>query len=245
MTTDRPSRNADGAGSETPAQVSEELLRRLAHELRTPISAIASCAEVMRDERFGPLGNEHYRDYADTIHSSADHILGVIARALAPDRDGQQDASGFAVVDLDDLLDRATAMVSAAAVDSDVTVERLPGHSHSTVETDPTAILQIALNLLSNAIKFTPPGGRVGVAVTEAEDTTPVIVVSDTGIGIAPQELSRIAAGDSNGGLGLRISHAQAAKCGVTIAINSARGEGTEARVTFSNNRTATPNQLK
>ena len=240
MTTDRPSKNAAGAAPETPAKVSEELLRRLAHELRTPISAIASCAEVMRDEQFGPLGNEHYRDYADTIHSSADHVLGVIARTIGPGSDGQEDGNRFAAVDLDKLLDRATAMVSAAAADSDVTIERLPGHSPCTVETDATAMLQIALNLLSNAIKFTPPGGRVSVAVTQGQDTTPVVTVADTGIGIAPQELARIARGDGNGGLGLRISHALAAQCGATIAINSTRGEGTEVRVTFSGSHGAT-----
>ena len=233
MTSDRPEKKPPSGASQSPPTLSHDLLRRLAHELRTPVSAIASCAEVMRDERFGPLGNAQYRDYADTIHSSADHVLGVIARTIGLERGDQQDGERSGVADLAQLLDRATAMMVASAEDADVTLARSPGLAPCMIEADATAVLQIALNLLSNAIKFTPPGGRVSITVTEDGDARPVLLVTDNGIGIAPQELARIAGGGSDGGLGLRITHAMAERCGATIAIASTRGQGTEVRVTF------------
>ncbi len=64
-------------GAMTPTDVA-----RLAHELKTPLTAIAAAAEIMRDERLGPMANGRYRDYARDIHESAAHALAVIGRLL-------------------------------------------------------------------------------------------------------------------------------------------------------------------
>lgn len=224
-------------GEQTPV-ASDEMLRRLAHELRAPIGAIAACAEVMRDERLGPLGNDQYRDYADTIHSSADHALEVIVSTMELNRDEQPEDIQPEPTDLVDLVDRATAMMSAAALDADVSLGRLPGRlpgsAPSLVAIDPTAMMQIILNLLSNAIKFTPPKGRITIDVNQDDAGRTVLSISDNGIGIAPRELSRLVSGGSDSGYGLSVIHALAERFGASVAITSVRGQGTEVRLTFA-----------
>ena len=59
-------------------------VRRLAHELRTPLSAIAAMSEIIRDERLGPVDGERYRGYAAGIHESAGHAMSVLASFLEP-----------------------------------------------------------------------------------------------------------------------------------------------------------------
>ena len=222
----RPDEHTSGA--------SDEMLRRLAHELRAPIGAIAACAEVMRDERLGPLGNDQYRDYADTIHSSADHALEVIVSTMELNRDEPSEDAQHEPTDLVDLVDRATEMMSAAAHDAEVAMVRLPTSAPLLVGIDPTAMMQIVLNLLSNAIKFTPPKGRITINVRQDDAGSTVLSVADNGIGIAPRELSRLASGGSDSGYGLSMIHALAEKFGATVAITSERGHGTEVQLMFA-----------
>ena len=82
----------DDARDDRAVQVS-----KLAHELRTPLSAIAAAAEIMKDQRFGAIGNERYRGYTSDIHDNARHALALINRLLggdaATDPDGVSQAA--------------------------------------------------------------------------------------------------------------------------------------------------------
>lgn len=228
---------------------------RLAHELRTPLGAIAAAAEVMRDQRLGPVGSSRYLGYARDIHASATHALALIERMLADARSSSSssastDALAFSEVDTAALLESAVSQLDPLVARAGLTLalELPPRLPH--LIADATSLRQIVLNLVTNALKFTTPGGRVTVAARYAGDGPLTIAVSDTGRGMSAQEVTdalggrRIAsdggaadAGDTGLGLGLPLVQALAAANGATIAIESAPGRGTSVSVMFRSER--------
>lgn len=215
---------------------SEEMLRKLAHELRTPIGAIATRAEVMRDEKFGPLGDDHYRTYAATIHDTANYALGVLMRAIAraggsfaqPD-EAVEDTSLTAVVT------RTVGLVQPFADDAGVRIIAPPAVDALNLRTDPSVLAQILINLLNNAIKFTPPGGEVRIEASRDAADVLTLDIIDTGVGIGPRELARLQAAGSEHGYGYHMIHELVACCGsdVELDITSVRGEGTRVTLTI------------
>lgn len=224
------------------------MVRRLAHELKTPVSAIVTAAEIMKDERFGPIGDERYLRYARDIYASARHALDVIERLL-----GQQDGPSqnrelsFTDVDLAALVASLASSFEMLAHARDVSIDiDMPAHLPRVVA-DATSIRQIILNLLSNALKFTPHGGHIEISVTAA--TGPLILaVTDTGPGMSDAEIARIAAGieapaserkRSGGGLGigLPLARSLAKANGANLHIETGRTQGTRVALEFPSGR--------
>ena len=210
----------------------EDLLRRLAHELRTPIGAIISRAEVMRDEKFGPLGDEIYHSYAETIHNSANHALAVVMHALREFAGDDQELTNDEV-DLSELVEQCAAMVEPAAADAGVTLQIELAPAPLSVATYRTELTQIVLNVLINAIKFTPRSGIVEVATSVKSQGDAIICVRDNGVGIGPAELSRLKSAEGEGGFGFELSRRLAERCGCDIEIESDRGTGTSVCIIF------------
>ena len=225
------------AGSQTPT---EDLLRRLAHELRTPIGAIISRAEVMRDEKFGPLGDEIYHSYAETIHNSASHALAVVMHALREVVGDDQELTSDQV-DLSELVEQCATMVEPAAVDAGVALRTELVPAPPSVATYRTELTQIVLNVLINAIKFTPRGGVVQVETSATSDGDAIIRVRDNGVGIGPAELSRLRSVDGNGGFGFELSRRLAGRCGCDFEIESDRGTGTSVSIIFRKSAAGEP----
>lgn len=223
-------------------------LAKLAHELKTPLSAIVAAAEIMKDERFGSIGNDRYRGYAVDIHDSARHALGVINRMLgqkAPEV--EKPVLEFAEVDLNAIVEGSvSAMLPLAeraglALTSDL-APRLPH-----VVADPMSLKQILLNLLTNAIKFTGSGGSVEVATAYSLNGPVTLVVRDTGAGMSASEITRYLQADGGSplfrrekgglGLGLPLVRALSEANGARLDIDSTPGKGTTATVTFPKGR--------
>ena len=219
-------------------------IAKLAHELKTPLTAIAAAAEIMRDERLGMMGNDKYLGYAADIHSSATHALAVIQDMLAlpaADTDWKQDAiRGF------DLTELARGTVSSLQPLADqrrltLTLDVEPGLTP--IRANATAIRQILLNLLTNALKFTPPEGEVRVVTGYLNDGAVFMVVRDTGYGIDEATLARIfndgaedlsmRAGGGRG-IGLRLVRRLAAENGAEFEIDTAPGKGTIVMLAFA-----------
>jgi two-component system, cell cycle sensor histidine kinase PleC len=248
-----PNREApqSGDGSETPAShpqrpafpvLDPDHFAKLAHELKTPLTAIAAAAEIMRDERLGEMGNERYLSYAADIHESATHALDVITSLLS--ESAKQDAaiSRPIALDLNAIVERTVSSVQALAELHGLALAFDAGDSRPNIVANPTAIRQILLNLLTNAIKFTPRGGDVRVATGFIPDGRIFLVVRDTGCGMNGKTHANSAVAVSNGisepcahghGIGLPLVQRLVREMGADIEIDSAPGKGTVVLIAF------------
>ena len=168
-----------------------EFLANMSHELRTPLNAIIGFSEVLGERLFGEL-NEKQAEYTDDILSSGRHLLSLINEILDLSKveAGRMELE-LATFDLPLAIDNARTFVRERAtkhgINLDVTVDERLGDFIG----DERKIKQILLNLLSNAVKFTPEGGRIGINARQADGSVE-ISVSDTGIGISPEDQSKI-----------------------------------------------------
>ena len=168
-----------------------EFLANMSHELRTPLNAIIGFSEVLQERLFGEL-NEKQAEYTDDILTSGRHLLSLINEILDLSKveAGRMELE-VATFDLPLAIDNARTFVRERAtrhgINLDVTVDERLGDFNG----DERKIKQVLLNLLSNAVKFTPEGGRIGINARQADGAVE-ISVSDTGIGIAPEDQPKI-----------------------------------------------------
>jgi GAF domain-containing protein/anti-sigma regulatory factor (Ser/Thr protein kinase) len=168
-----------------------EFLANMSHELRTPLNAIIGFSEVLQEKLFGEL-NEKQAEYTDDILTSGRHLLSLINEILDLSKveAGRMELE-LSTFDLSLAIENARTFVRERAtkhgINLDVTVDERLGDFTG----DERKIKQILLNLLSNAVKFTPEGGRIGMNARRTDGAVE-ISVSDTGIGIAPEDQARI-----------------------------------------------------
>jgi signal transduction histidine kinase len=163
----------------------------MSHELRTPLNAVIGFSEVLRERMFGEL-NEKQSEYVNDIHSSAEHLLSLINDIL----DLSKVEAGSMELELTTfnvatVIDYALTLIRERAARHGITLEHTDALDLPDISADERKFKQILLNLLSNAVKFTPKGGRVRVAA-RAVDGAVEVSVSDTGIGLAPQDLEAV-----------------------------------------------------
>ena len=234
---------AEKVRAETANRAKSEFLANMSHELRTPLNAINGFSEIMLGEMYGPLGDRRYRDYARDILDSGQHLLALINDILDMSKiEAGKMTLRFEPVAMEEVTEDAVRLVmnraESAGLEVNVDFPALPD-----VEADYRAVKQVLLNLLSNAIKFTPRGGRITVLADAADapgEPRVRVSVKDTGIGISPDDLERLArpfeqiehqhAKTQQGtGLGLALSKALVEMHGGELALSSAPGQGTTA----------------
>ena len=178
---------AKGRELEAANRHKSEFLANVSHELRTPLNAVIGFSEVLLEKLFGEL-NDKQNEYVDDILSSGRHLLSLINDIL----DLSKIEAGHMELeltrfDLPSALDNALVLIRERASRHGVKLERVVDEQLGDFLGDERKIKQVLVNLLSNAVKFTPEGGKI--QVRPALDNGAVkISVSDTGIGIAPQD---------------------------------------------------------
>ena len=170
----------------------KRFLASVSHELRTPLNAIIGFSDMLLHEMMGPFANERQRDYVGLVRESGQHLLGVVNSVLDMSR---IEAGTYPILPsrfaFEDALSTSRAIVGYQAKAKGIVIESEHQSPVGEIVADRRAVQQILINLLSNAVKFTPKGGGV-VTGARCEAGRLVFWVSDTGIGIAPDDLPRI-----------------------------------------------------
>jgi signal transduction histidine kinase len=184
-------RNAEQVTSQLAATTAHksDFLANTSHELRAPLNAIVGFSELLHSELAGPLNLQQAR-YVDDIRSAARRLQSVIDDVLDLAKlevgrlrlDPQLVAIGPL---LESVAERARSQSSDVEVTVDVALDT------ELVMADAQRLDQILTNLAVNGVKFTPPGGRVSLRAYPADEQVR-LVVSDTGIGILPEQQPRI-----------------------------------------------------
>jgi signal transduction histidine kinase len=221
-------------------RLKDEFVASVSHELRTPLTSIRGYLELVLEGEAGELSEEQ-RDCLGIVYRNSSGLLHVVGDLL----DVAQFEAGRLSLDLQESdlggvvaesVESARPVAAERGIDLRFEIDQSP-----TVEVDPARLAQVIDNLLSNALKFTETGGRVDVHVS-ALNGSAVVQVSDTGMGIAPDEQAqlfvRFFRGDAAGekavqgnGLGLWISKAIVEAHGGEIGVDSELGRGTTFRV--------------
>ncbi|MEX0583728.1 MAG: histidine kinase dimerization/phospho-acceptor domain-containing protein, partial [Sneathiella sp.] len=179
--------------AELANRAKSEFLANMSHELRTPLNAIIGFSELLASEAFGSLGHPNYKEYSSDIHGAGRHLLGLINDVLdvAKLEAGQLQLSERKI-DLSAVIQSCFRMLSVRALEAGVAlVPDLPAKLPVFVG-DETRVKQIIVNLVSNAVKFTNKGGTITVAVVIRDDNGIDLRVTDTGIGIAEDDIPRV-----------------------------------------------------
>jgi signal transduction histidine kinase len=224
-----------------------EFLANMSHELRTPLNAIIGFSEVLTEQMFGAL-NDKQMEYLLDIHSSGQHLLELINDVLDLSKiEAGKMELDLSCFDLGLLLEHSATLVRERAQRHGLTLDIDVGEGLNEWVADARKVKQVAVNLLSNAVKFTPNGGHVSVRARRLNGVDgragewAEVAVSDTGVGIAPEDHAlvfeefRQAGGDvlrkaEGTGLGLALVKRFVELHGGTLSLDSEPGKGSTFR---------------
>jgi two-component system CheB/CheR fusion protein len=173
------------------ARVKSEFLANMSHELRTPLNSINGFSEVLYDETFGPL-NEKQKKYVTNVLTSGKHLLLLINQILdmAKVEAGKMKLT-LSSLPMQSILNEISLLVADMVNKKKLQMAHEIAEDLSNIEADDLKVKEILFNLLSNAIKFTPEGGKIGMRAKNAGSEIE-IVVWDTGVGVAPENMEKI-----------------------------------------------------
>ena len=228
------------------SQAKSEFLANMSHELRTPLNAIIGFSEMINSGYFGPL-NAKQKERIHDINLCGSHLLQLISDILEFSKgDAGKLELAEEKVELNEIVNESVRIMSGKiktkAIHAVVAIEpNLPF-----LWADKRKIRQILINLLSNSVKFTPENGTVTVAVRLDPQDNLVIIVADTGIGIADGDISKALSvfgqvhrskSHEGTGLGLPLCKMYAELHDGRLQLTSKVGEGTTVRVIFPHQR--------
>jgi len=225
------------------------LMAMLGHELRTPLNAIIGFSEVLSAQIFGPLGNAAYKEYAEHIRDSGQHLLGLIGTLLNyAGCDRGEIALSDDLFDPYDVVEGCVGMMSERARKAGVKLTAMPASGPPWLRADRNQAVQMLLDLIGNAIKFNRRGGKVDVSASLMDDRI-VFIVADNGIGIPSDRLEQscrpfdqlddgLARRYEGLGLGLPLTERLIELHGGKLELESTEGLGTTASLFFPGWRT-------
>ena len=224
-------------------------LATMSHELRTPLNAILGFSEIMRSEILGAHENQVYKEYANDIHQSGQHLLNLINEILDISRieSGRYELHEAGVT-LATVAEDCQRLMRLRSETKGLHIVDAFEPDLPQLWADERAMRQICLNLLSNGIKFTPPGGTITLTIGRTATGGQFLRVKDTGPGIPEHEIPRVLKSFGQGslahqtaeggtGLGLSITKGLTELHGGTFDLKSRLRGGTEVTVTFPRKR--------
>jgi two-component system CheB/CheR fusion protein len=226
------------------ARVKSEFLANMSHELRTPLNSINGFSEVLFDETFGPL-NVKQKQYVNNVLTSGKHLLLLINQILdmAKVEAGKMKLT-LSAIPMKTLLNEISMLVADMVSKKKIEMQLEIAPDLPDIEADELKVKEIIYNLVSNAVKFTSEGGKIGMRAKKIGSEIEV-VVWDTGVGIAAENMGKIFEGffrvdtpysrvTEGTGLGLPLSKKLVELHGGNFAVESeGLGKGTLVRFTL------------
>jgi PAS domain S-box-containing protein len=220
---------------ESASRHKSEFLANMSHELRTPLNSIIGFSEVLGERMFGDL-NGKQEEYLNDICTSGKHLLSLINDILDLSKiEAGRMELDVTTFDMPQAIDDAVTLMRERAGQRGIVIQAEVAEPVRDIRADERKVKQVLLNLLSNAIKFTPVDGRVDVRVMQTDGSVEVSV-SDTGVGIAPEDQETVfeefrqvgasAAKHEGTGLGLALCRKFLELHGGTIWVKSQLGSG-------------------
>jgi PAS domain S-box-containing protein len=239
--------------AELANRAKSDFLAVMSHELRSPLNAIIGFSEVIKSQIFGPSGDPRYADYAQDIHASGQHLLGIINDILDLSK---IEAGRMELVEEDievaTVVESSLLFVRERIFGKRLTLRTELAQHLPWLRADRSAVQQVLLNLLSNAVTYTPRGGRLVVGAVLDGEGGISLSVADSGVGIAPEDreavlspfgqAKNVATRDTPGtGLGIPIVKSLMELHGGTFMLESEMGKGTTVTARFPPERTVHP----
>jgi two-component system, cell cycle sensor histidine kinase PleC len=222
-----------------------EFLANMSHELRTPLNAVIGFSDLIGKKDGRPLTQEQTHEYAGHISRAGNHLLNIISDIL----DISKIESGSftldtSIHDMRDIVDSSVALIQPRVEAKKQHLDVKIDDNIPPLNIDGRRIKQVLINLLSNAHKFTPEGGRIVVVATADGHRVVTVAVTDTGIGMAPEQLEHVlkpfvqvqssySRNHEGTGLGLPISKALVEQHGGRFFLSSRPDGGTMAAFTL------------
>jgi cell cycle sensor histidine kinase DivJ len=219
-------------------------LAAVSHELRTPLNAIIGFSDMLLHEMFGGFGDPRQKEYVGLVRDSGQHLLEVVNSIL----DVSKIEAGSYPTNPEpfrfrEAVEMCNSMMSLQAKEKKIRLHADVSAETGEIHADKRAVQQMLINLVSNAVKFTPDGGRVTIGAKRIGSRLH-FWVSDTGIGIAEDDLSTIGKPFTQvqndytrryegAGLGLSLVKGLVALHDGTMSIESAVGEGTVVTISL------------
>jgi signal transduction histidine kinase len=229
--------------AEKAAAARAAFLVKISHDIRTPLTSIIGFSEVMLDERFGPIGNERYREYLQDIREAGNHVLLLLNDLLDLSKieAGKFDLS-FADTELNGVVQNCVALMQPLAHQERIIIRTSLCPTLPPVLADARAMRQIVLILLSNAVRLTGTGGQIIVSTAPSNGGV-VLRVRNTGIGLGQNEVAAVlepfqsaataARWGSGPGIGLPLAKALAEANQAAFAIAGKVDDGALVEISF------------
>ena len=222
---------------ENADRIKSEFIGNVSYELRTPLNAIVGFTEILDNRYFGDL-TERQAEYVECILQASTHLMALIDDIL----DLATIEAGYMSLDLQEveitsLMEALAEVAAERAEQAGLKIEVDCPNEIGSLLADTVRLRQALFNLVSNAIQFTPAGGTILLSA-ERTDNEMLLSVSDTGIGIAPEDQERVfqrfergdpSARESGTGLGLALVKSLIELHGGSVRLESAPGQGTKA----------------
>lgn len=226
----------------------DQFLSIMSHELRTPLTAVIGFSEIMSDPSYRKLSTVEYIEYSDIVLKSSRHLLETIDDILllsqVQNKEYQLQEEIFCV---EDVVNECIFALSAEATKVNIELTK-PLFGATSIYADQRLVRQIILNLITNSIKFTPAGGSVSCSLKVSPVDGIALAVSDTGIGMSPDEAKRalepfiqlsdaVSRHQMGKGLGLTLVKRFTELHNGAVEITSQQGKGTDVRIIFPASR--------
>ncbi|MFD2207996.1 PAS domain-containing sensor histidine kinase [Kiloniella antarctica] len=236
--------------AEIANQMKSSFLANMSHELRTPLNAIIGFSEFITGEHLGRLEHKKYREYVGDILNSGRHLLTIVNDILDLSRvEAGEVKLNESVVCIRQSILSAYRFVTRQAKGKNISLNVNLDDDLSYLFADERILKQIIINLVTNAVKFTPEGGSIKATInTFREDGRLSLIITDTGIGIAEEDLERVIKPFEQSessytktiegtGLGLSLAQSLMELHGGDLNITSELGVGTSVELTFPSYR--------